>query len=238
MSGEGKWHWLYCCEEGWVYTLHTQGADKLTLNFGLKYSKEGPPKKAFEEDIEHRVSLPSSLVISGSFFHHLMMLLRLIQIDHLIAHSDLFKHTYNFTMKCSMEICFVVLLVFYLEYKLEWYSTSQTSNAIAIKAFREVSYRVGGGDWGLLAPATIGRPGWGHWPLAAGKPGSWIFIISSTNSIRLLYMPMWKQAKIFSGQIVAKNITWQLEISWYFLHSSVARLWLHLITFSVRAEFE
>ena len=64
------------------------------MNFGLKYSKEGPPKKAFEEDIEHRVSLPSSLVISGSFFHHLMLLLRLIQIDHLIAHSDLFKRTY------------------------------------------------------------------------------------------------------------------------------------------------
>ena len=98
---------------------NTQGADKLTLNFGLKYSKEGPSKKAFEEDTEHRVSLPSSLVISASFFHHLMLLLRLIQIDHLIAHNDLFKHTYNFTMKCAMKICFVVLLMFYLEYKLE-----------------------------------------------------------------------------------------------------------------------
>ena len=43
---------------------------------------------------------------------------------------------------------------------------------------------------------------------------------------------MWQQAKIFPGQIVVNNITWQLEISWYILQSSVARLWLHLITFS------
>ena len=110
MKEEGKWHWLYCCEEGWVYTLHTQGADKLTLNFGLKYSKEGPPKKAFEEDIEHRVSLPSSLVISGSFFHHLMLLLRLNEVRLLNVNNDLFKlPTYNYTIKCSMKICLVVI---------------------------------------------------------------------------------------------------------------------------------
>ena len=48
-----------------------------------------------------------------------MLLLRIIQIDHLIAHNDLFKHTYNFTMKYSIKICFVVLVIFYLEYKLE-----------------------------------------------------------------------------------------------------------------------
>ena len=50
--------------------------------------------------------------------------------------------------------------------------------------------------------------------------------------ITVTCMPMWQQTKIFPGQIVVNNITWQLEISWYILQSSVARLWLHLITFS------
>ena len=112
MKEEGNWHWLYCCEEGWGYTRYTQGANKLTLI----YSKEETPKKAFQEDTEHWVSIFTFLTCylgfflsqGGHHFHHLMLLIRLIQIVHLIVHTDLFKHTYNFTIECSMKIRFVV----------------------------------------------------------------------------------------------------------------------------------
>ena len=79
---------------------------------------------------------------------------------------------------------------------------------------------------------TIGKPG----TLATGCRYTWIMNIYhikyKQHWITVTCMPMWQQTKIFPGQIVVNNITWQLEISWYILQSSVARLWLHLITFS------
>ena len=49
----------------------------------------------------------------------------------MIVHNDLFEHTYNFTMKCSIKICFVVTNnLFKIQTKSYSTPTSQTSLSV------------------------------------------------------------------------------------------------------------